>query len=235
MQPAPNSVVRGPSGLRGTVVTTSCPPGDTSSQVAVRLDDGRVLVVPEKQLILQADHTFLLATTAAGLGASEGTATAGASATVGASSAAESAGPAAFARTVGVGEEVRIPRVEERLEVGKAEVDVVVRIRKSVHEREEVADIPLLREDVNVERVAINRQVEVAPEVRYEGDVTIIPVLEEVLVVEKRLMLREELRVTRKRSEAREPQRVTLRTEHVEVTREEGARAGAAGSMKAVP
>ncbi len=44
-------------------------------------------------------------------------------------------------------------------------------------------------------------------------------VLEEVLVVEKRLVLKEELRITRRRVEERNPQRVTLRSEEVSVGR----------------
>jgi stress response protein YsnF len=47
----------------------------------------------------------------------------------------------------------------------------------------------------------------------------IIPVLEEVLVVEKRLMLREEVRITRRRSEVHETQEVMLRSESVSVER----------------
>jgi stress response protein YsnF len=54
---------------------------------------------------------------------------------------------------------------------------------------------------------------------RTEGETTIIPVMEEVLVVEKRLRLKEELHVTRRRTEHRDPQRVTLRSERVEVER----------------
>jgi stress response protein YsnF len=37
------------------------------------------------------------------------------------------------------------------------------------------------------------------PPIRIEGDVTIYPVVEEVLVVERRLVLREEVHVTRRR------------------------------------
>jgi hypothetical protein len=44
--------------------------------------------------------------------------------------------------------------------------------------------------------MAIDRGVDVAPEVRVEGNVTIIPVLEEVLVVEKRLVLKEKLHIS---------------------------------------
>lgn len=84
---------------------------------------------------------------------------------------------------------------------------------RRVMEREETIDEPLLRESVEVERVPINRIVAEAPPSRQEGDTLIIPVLEEVLVVEKRLMLKEEVRITRTQTEVHQPQAVTLRTE----------------------
>jgi len=76
-------------------------------------------------------------------------------------------------------------------------------------------DEPLLHEDVQVERVAINQPVTAAPQVRQEGDTLIIPVVDEVLVVEKRLILKEELRITRRHTTVRDPQTVTLQREDV--------------------
>ena len=113
-----------------------------------------------------------------------------------------------------------VPVIEEELQVGRRRVETGgVRVTKKVHEREEVIDEPLLKEEVEVERVSVNRVVDGPVEVRHEGDVMIVPVLEEVLVVEKRLVLKEELRVTRRRVETRNPQRVTLRAEEVSVER----------------
>jgi stress response protein YsnF len=43
--------------------------------------------------------------------------------------------------------------------------------------------------------------------------------VEEVLVVEKRLMLREEIHIRQQRIETHQPQRVTLRSEEVQVER----------------
>jgi uncharacterized protein (TIGR02271 family) len=94
-----------------------------------------------------------------------------------------------------------------------------VQIRKAVHDREELVDEPLLRRTVHVERIPINRVVEGEIPVRYEGDTMIIPVLEEVLVVEKRLMLKEELHITQQQEELRRPQRIVLRTEDITVER----------------
>lgn len=88
-----------------------------------------------------------------------------------------------------------------------------------MREHEETVDEPLLREQVNVERVAINQLVDGPIAVRQDGDTMIIPVLEEVLVIEKRLMLKEELRVTVQRTTVHDPQTVTLRTEEINIER----------------
>jgi uncharacterized protein (TIGR02271 family) len=88
-----------------------------------------------------------------------------------------------------------------------------------VHEQEELVDEPLHDEEVQVERVQVNRVVDAAPAPRQDGDTMIIPVLKEVLVVEKRLLLKEEIHVTRRHVERREPQRFLLRREEVTVER----------------
>jgi len=121
------------------------------------------------------------------------------------------------------GEAAVIPIIEEELDVRKRKVETgKVRITKIVREREELVDEPLLKEDVEVERVAINRMVDAPVPVRYEGDTMIVPVLEEMLVVEKRLVLKEELRITKRQSEFHLPQQVTLRSEEITVERADG-------------
>ena len=82
-----------------------------------------------------------------------------------------------------------------------------------------MVDEPLLREEVNIERVPVNRVVEGPVQVRREGNTLIVPLLEEVLVVEKRLMLKEELHITKRRFETREPRAVTLRTAEANIER----------------
>lgn len=115
---------------------------------------------------------------------------------------------------------VVVPVTEERAEVAKRRVETGrVRVLKTVSERSEVVDLPLAREQVDVERVAVNRVVDGPVPTRREGDTLIVPVLEEVLVVEKRLMLREEVRITTRVTETRDPQEVDLRREEVVVER----------------
>jgi stress response protein YsnF len=54
---------------------------------------------------------------------------------------------------------------------------------------------------------------------RQEGETLIIPVLEEVLVVERRLRLKEEVRITRQQRTVHTPQSVVLKTYEVQVER----------------
>ena len=117
-------------------------------------------------------------------------------------------------------EHAAVPVIEERLEIAKREVETGrVRVTKLVRESQEVVDVPLLTEQVSVERVPVGRIVDAAPEPRQEGDTLVLPVLEEVVVVEKRLMLKEEIRVTRTRGETHRKQTVPLRKEEVQVQR----------------
>jgi uncharacterized protein (TIGR02271 family) len=113
-----------------------------------------------------------------------------------------------------------IPVIEETLDVQKRRVETGgVRIIKVVHEREEVVNVPRVREEVTVERVTLNRLVDTPVSMRQEGDTLIIPLLEEVIVMEKRLMVKEELRITKHRIEEQASQQVTLRREEVVVER----------------
>lgn len=113
-----------------------------------------------------------------------------------------------------------IPVVAEELQVGRRSVETGrVRVTKLVKEHQEVVDEPVLTEEVVVERVPVNRVVEAAPQPRQEGETLVFPVLEEVLVVERRLMLKEEVRVTKRVTETRDAQTVTLRAEDVKIER----------------
>ncbi|HEV2558062.1 MAG TPA: YsnF/AvaK domain-containing protein [Microvirga sp.] len=117
--------------------------------------------------------------------------------------------------------EERIPLVEEEVRIDKRTVERGrVRVRTVTDEVEEMARATLDGETVEVDRVPVDRMVEVAPEIRTEGDVTIIPVVEEVLVVEKRLVLKEELHVRRRRTTEEVEVPVTVRRQRAVVERE---------------
>jgi stress response protein YsnF len=117
-------------------------------------------------------------------------------------------------------DEMRVPIVEESATVGKRTVETArVRIRTEIDEREELLRDLLTREDVRIERVAVGRTIDEIPPPREEGDVTIIPIVDEIAVVEKRLVLREELHIVRVRTVESVEQRVKLRSTRAVVER----------------
>ena len=121
-------------------------------------------------------------------------------------------------------EQIRVPVIEEELEVGKRRVESArVSVRTIPRERDELVEQPLESMEVEIERVAIDRQIDTAPEIRNDGETLIIPVVEERLVVEKRLFLREEIHVHRRRTVTQFRQSVTLRSQEVIVERRDAA------------
>jgi uncharacterized protein (TIGR02271 family) len=118
------------------------------------------------------------------------------------------------------GEKLTIPVIAEEITVGKQVVETgAVRISKRISEHEELVDVPLFREEVQVARVPVNLFVETLPPVREEGDTMIIPVVEEQIVIQKKLLLVEELHVRKAVIEYHQPQTVNVRKEEVEIKR----------------
>lgn len=186
-------------------------PSGAGSQVRIWLDDGRQALVPSEALVERQSGGYFLPASLADFPA-----------LAPADTAPFDNGQAPAARRESSAA-VIVPVVAEELAIDKRVVEAGgVRINKTVRERVETVDEPLAREQVQVERVPIGRVVEGPIAVRHLGDLMIVPVLEEVLVVEKRLMLKEELHITRRRTEVRQPQQVTLRSEEVEVERFDG-------------
>jgi len=118
---------------------------------------------------------------------------------------------------------IKVPVVQEEAWVEKRIVDTGrgVRIHKTVAEHPCRIDERLLRDEVEVTHVPVDRIVPLdqAPATRYEGDTLVVPVLEEVLVVERRLRIKEELHITRTRREERHVDTVMLKSEQVGVER----------------
>jgi uncharacterized protein (TIGR02271 family) len=116
-----------------------------------------------------------------------------------------------------------VPVVAEQLAVGTRTVDTGrgVRVHKTVVEQPVTIDERLARDEVEVRHVPVDRIVALgeAPANRYEGDTLIVPVLEEVLVVERRVRIKEELHITRIRREEQHLEEVTLKAEQVRVER----------------
>ena len=114
----------------------------------------------------------------------------------------------------------KIPLVEERLAISKGEVETGrLRVRVAVDAREELVGADLSQDEVEIKRVKMNQPLAELPSVRLEGNVTIIPVVEEEVIVEKRLVLVEEIHVSRRTTTSREDIPVTLRAERAEIER----------------
>lgn len=116
-----------------------------------------------------------------------------------------------------------LPVVEEQVVVRKRRrVTGAVRVATRVREEERLVDEPYDVEEISVERVPVEgggRWVEAPVPVRREGPTTIVSVHEEVVVVETRLRVVEEVRLTRRRATRRHAARVTVRREEAVVER----------------
>ncbi|MGO4476276.1 YsnF/AvaK domain-containing protein [Massilia sp. 2TAF26] len=120
-------------------------------------------------------------------------------------------------------EPLKVPVVREEVQVDKRVVDTGrgVRIHKTVAELPCHIDERLTRDEVEISHVPVDRIVplDAAPATRYEGDTLVVPILEEVLVVERRVRIKEEVRITRTRREEHHAETVMLKSEQVSVER----------------
>jgi len=114
-----------------------------------------------------------------------------------------------------------IPVLEETLRVDKTIAEPGrVFIRTSVLERTEYADLELHSGEATIARVPVDRVVDAPPAIRQEGDTIIVPVVEEIMVVEKRLLLKEEIHIRRQQVVQHIRQPVRLRSEEVSLERQ---------------
>jgi uncharacterized protein (TIGR02271 family) len=116
--------------------------------------------------------------------------------------------------------DVTIPVIVETPVVGKRTVETGrVRVHKRVVTEPVTLEAETAREEVLLERIEVNRAVDGPLPVRTEGDVTIVSIVEEIVVVEKRFVLREEIRLTKRRTTKPVPVRSEVRREVVTVER----------------
>ena len=117
-------------------------------------------------------------------------------------------------------DQVVVPLHAEEVSVGKRRVVTgQVKVGTITRESEQLVEELLEHEHVEVERTAIGKQVDKAPPVRQEGDTLIIPILEEIVVVERRLLLKEEVRIRRTREKQPYQERVVVRKQEAVITR----------------
>jgi uncharacterized protein (TIGR02271 family) len=118
----------------------------------------------------------------------------------------------------------KVAAVQEELKVSVREAETgAVRVRKLVHE--DVHQVPLTARTgkLSVVRVPMDRQVDNEFPARQEGETTVIPVFEYRVVVERRLFLVEEVRVTKEAVQTTRTEEVVTRREEVVVERREGS------------
>jgi uncharacterized protein (TIGR02271 family) len=117
-------------------------------------------------------------------------------------------------------DQVVIPLHAEEVSIGKKQVATGrVKVSTVTHSREELVQQLLQSERVEVERVPMGQVVAKVPEVRTEGDITIIPVVEETVVLQRQLVLKEEVRIRRIRETQNYQERVILRQQEAVITR----------------
>lgn len=138
------------------------------------------------------------------------------------------------AAQVALGDTLVVPVVEETARIEKRLVETGrVRVSTWTETIEDILRESLRSDHVGVTRVAIGRTLaegEIPPVTRSEGGVTIVPVLEEILVVEKRLILKEEVHIRQTTAGEDVEVPVTLRRQHAVVER-----VGADGTTRGDP
>lgn len=115
-----------------------------------------------------------------------------------------------------------LPIVQETASIRKLSRETGrVRIETVTETVERIIKTDLDFTTVSIDRVPIDREVDSLPEIRTEGDTTIIPVIEERLVLEKRLVLKEEIRITHHHATKTVETPIALRGQRAIVSRDD--------------
>jgi uncharacterized protein (TIGR02271 family) len=203
-------VVEDDRGRVGTVVGVDNDPAIGATQLVVQWQDGSQQALTSEMFSVRSNVVRV----------NESTASVYSGASAGRSFATQPLAATSEELEVAPGEEVRIPLIREELAISTRKVERGgVRVHKLVNERTETIEQPTAHDYVDVERITVGRVVEgeAVPRVREEGNTLIIPILEEMLVVEKRLVLKEEVRITKRRTEELEQVQVVLREEEIQI------------------
>jgi len=187
------------NGRKGSVDLDALNQASSTDLVRVRMADSREIWIVSETLVRQPDGQFLLPIDVPDL----------------------SRQPTLPSR-VDASETQVIPVIAEEAIISKRLVEGGgVRISKVVREREETVHTTVAHHETDVTRVPVGEFVTEAEQTRQEGDSLIVPVYEEVLVVEKRLRLRERLVITQRVVETDHDEPVVLRAEEVTIERVE--------------
>jgi uncharacterized protein (TIGR02271 family) len=112
-------------------------------------------------------------------------------------------------------DELRVQRTEEELAAGTREREAgQLKVRKRVRTDRETIEVPTRHEEVSVERVPVEGE---ASEAQIGEDEVVVPVTEEEVVVGKRAVAKEEVRIRKDVVEDTETVEEDVRREEVEV------------------
>ncbi len=112
-------------------------------------------------------------------------------------------------------DEIRVQRSEEELAAGTREVEAgAMRVRKRVRTDREQIEVPTRHEEVSVERVPVSGE---ASEAEIGEDEVVVPVTEEEVVVGKRAVAKEEVRIRKDVVEDTEVVEEDVRREEIDV------------------
>ncbi len=136
---------------------------------------------------------------------------------------APQAGPIAGLTELAGGQSLTVPVIEETLTATKQWQQAgVLEIRKTVHTVNQDLDVPVQYEEATVERVPVNRVLTdgetLAP--RQDGNTLIVPVIHEELVVMKRRVLVEEVRITKRLQTTTQHFSEPVQREEVQITQQ---------------
>jgi uncharacterized protein (TIGR02271 family) len=113
-------------------------------------------------------------------------------------------------------DELRVQRTEEELRVGTREREAgALKVRKRVRTDREQISVPTRHEEVSVERVPVEGRE--ASEAEIGEDEVVMPVTEEEVVVEKRPVVKEEIRIRKDVVQGEEVVEEDVRKEEVDV------------------
>jgi uncharacterized protein (TIGR02271 family) len=112
-------------------------------------------------------------------------------------------------------DELRVQRSEEELRAGTREREAgSVKVRKRVRNYRERVEVPTRREEVNVERVPVSGE---ATEAQIGADEISVPVVEDEVVVQKKPVVKEEIRVRKDVVHERQIVEEDVRREEVDI------------------
>jgi uncharacterized protein (TIGR02271 family) len=121
-------------------------------------------------------------------------------------------------------DELRVQRSEEELAAGTREREAgQLKVRKRVRTDRETIEVPTRHEEVSVERVPASGE---ATEAEIGEDEVVVPVTEEEVVVGKRAVAKEEVRIRKDVVEGTETVEEDVRREEIEVEDETSTRRG---------